>query len=157
MWLPDCRPSRAKLRVADQSTIQLQLQGLARLHTYDDRGRPVCIRIPDAVSDSRLTNLLSLGRAQRRLLKVVTDTDTPHVLLQSGRRIPLRRSGDLLYLDFLVPTSPSRNVDTAVHADFVASERPTYVIDICAGTSSSLQYHAHDPLAKLMAIDILEP
>ena len=88
-------------------TVSRRLARLARIYTYDDRGRPTNVVIPDALSDSRLKTLLSFGRAQMRGLNLVTNTDGLHVELVSGRRIPLRRDGDVLHLDFLVPSDPS--------------------------------------------------
>lgn len=134
----DCYRADKQLKVADNSTIQLKLQGLARLHTYDIHGRPVSISFPDATSDSRLQNLVSLGKAQRRHLKIVTDGDQPHIVLQSGRKVPLRRNGDLLHIDFLVPIdrhSTTKPFDDT--CNFASPQRTTYAVDICAGTSSA--------------------
>jgi hypothetical protein len=63
------RASRKRVQVADGTTVQMQLEGLARIYTYDDHRRPTSVVIPDAVSDSRLRSLLSFGRAQRRGMK----------------------------------------------------------------------------------------
>ena len=80
------RPSRRTVQVANGDTVRLQLEGLARIHTYDVAGRPTTVGIPDAVSDSRLKSLLSLGRTQRRGINVNTDDERPYIELVSGRR-----------------------------------------------------------------------
>ena len=161
------RPSKRTVQVANGDTVRSQLEGLARIHTYDVAGRPTTVGIPDAVSDSRLKSLLSLGRTQRRGINVNTDDEHPYIELVSGRRLPLRRDGDLCHLDFLVPADgsdgrPPPLADTALsvgapacsqEAHYTAPRARKLVLDICAGTASMLQYHALDPHAELLAID----
>ena len=165
--------------VANGETVRMQLEGIARIFCYDEHGRPTTVTIPDAVSDTRLKTLLSFGKAQRRGLQIETLSDQPHITLVSGRRLPLRRDGDILHLDFLVPKNPTHGVRVPVpppdlapvdppsvsshsppifdDSAFVASAPTRYVLDICAGTASALRYHALDPHAQLLAIDVLEP
>ena len=101
------RRSARSVQVANGDTVRVQLEGLAKIFTYDMHGRPTTVGIPDAVSDTRLKTLLSLGRTRRRGIDVNLDDDVPYIRLHSGRQIPLRRDGDICYLDFLVPSGSS--------------------------------------------------
>ena len=93
--LIDARSSSKTVRVANGNAIKIMLEGMAKLHTYDLSGRPTTISIPGSVSDSRLKSLFSTGKAHRRGMDVHMYADVPHIVLASGRRVPLRRSGDL--------------------------------------------------------------
>ena len=141
------------MRTANHAHERVHHNGAALLHAFDEWSRPVSVLLSQAYYAPKLSSLLSVHALLRAKCEVHFTPDKSWVTLPHGKRLPLRRDGNKDYLDFLVPdtsnaTTPATHLDEASYASTVPTKN---CVDLFAGTSSALQYHALDPHARMLA------
>jgi hypothetical protein len=155
--------SNINICTANNDSVRVQKEGQAILHTFDANMRPTSILLERTVCSPKLKSLLSVSALLKQKCNIHLLHDRPsYIETPTKQRIRIREDADgLFYLDFLVPESqPNTHTHPAhnEHHGYFSTPAPTkYCVEICAGTSSALRYHALDPTSKLLAIDVLPP